>query len=217
VDPERVRPLVQRLQEFVGSLCVVTCHLVRRGNAYAIVEVHRVQRAQSQRSLEMRERRLRAGGIDLQLAKSALRPGCIRVQRHRTFKQDTGSSKIPPQGVDGSQNGQDERVVLRQHRSAFRKRERPGLGIRDFPVPSCRRTVAPSSRPPAPAGSPGRVREPLSAGRAQSRSPPSRASRHGGRHASCSHRRQDPAAACAERARSPRGGSTARSRRPPFL
>ncbi len=217
VEPVRVRPRRKRSLIEGDGLLEVALHLVRRADADPDVEVHRVERAQPQRALELLDRLERAVRIDVGPRQPAPGPGGVGIDGDRPLEQDAGGAEVVQEGVHGPEHGQDQRVVAAELGPPLGQLQRQRLALFDIRSPRCRPAAGRGTRrrARAPAGSPDRCPAPCPTGPAPLRSPPPPAPRRAAWPASHSRRRPGPAAACAASVRSRRCGSRAAAPRPP--
>ena len=122
MDPMGVLPFVKRPLEHIGGRIVVAGHLMSRGDPDKIIEVHGVNRAETQRLLEVGLRLFRPVRIGVQPAQPAVGPSGIGIERHGPFQHNPGRAIIPREGVDRAQYGEDQRIFRGEICRMFGKR-----------------------------------------------------------------------------------------------
>lgn len=83
MDPQRVRTLLERQPKQVRCSIVVACHLTCGGEADSIVEVHRIERAESERGVEVGACLVGLDGVDVHPAQATEGSRAVRIERDR--------------------------------------------------------------------------------------------------------------------------------------
>src|ERR1700733_7086535 len=97
-----------------------------------VVEVHRVDRAETQRALKLLDRIFGLIRIIIDPSESTPSPCTVRVKSEGPLKQHASGSIVAYKGMNSAEDCQDKRIVAAQVRGLLRERSGHSLTVRDI-------------------------------------------------------------------------------------